>query len=148
MKKIVIASDHAGVELKALVQKTLNSLAWEDLGPSSTDRVDYPDFAAKLAHQVASGEALLGVLICGSGIGMCIAANKVNGIRAANVESVEAAKLSREHNNANVLCVGSRLLSEKLAIEIIKVWLQTPYTNDERHNARISKIRVLEKKRS
>ena len=146
--KVFIASDHAGIELKALIQKSLPSWNWEDLGPTLPGSVDYPDLATKLANKVAQDTATLGVLICGSGIGMSIAANKVDGIRAASIESVESARLSREHNNANVLCIGARLLTPPKALEIVRQWLVTPFSNESRHNHRITKITALEKTRN
>ena len=141
---IPIAADHAAVKLKAALQKALPDYDWNDLGPMTEDRVDYPDFAEKAAKLVASGQAKQAILLCGSGIGMCIAANKIPGIRAAVVESVQAAKLSREHNDANVLCLGARLLDEKLAIEITKTFLTTSFEGG-RHAGRIAKISALEK---
>jgi ribose 5-phosphate isomerase B len=147
-KKVLIASDHAGLELKTIVQKTLTEYQWEDLGPFSLERVDYPDFAEKLGIQVAREEHAFGILICGSGIGMCMAANKIEGIRAASAESQEAAKLSRAHNNANVLCLGARLLSQALTLLIIQAWLETPFTNEARHLGRVQKLKNLEKKRN
>lgn len=148
LDRILIASDHAGIELKVLLQKKLPEWSWEDLGPTIPESVDYPDFAAKLAQTVAQNPSTLGILICGSGIGMCIAANKVNGIRAAAVESVETARLSREHNNANILCLGARLLPTDKALEIVRTWLETPFSNESRHNHRLAKISALEKRRT
>jgi ribose 5-phosphate isomerase B len=143
---ILIASDHAGVALKAAIQKALPEIAWKDLGPKiDTDRVDYPDFARDLSEIVANGNGQKGVLICGSGIGMSIAANKVHGVRAAVVENPVAARLSREHNDANVLCLGSRFLAPEYGAEIVKIWLETPFSGDERHQNRIKKISALEK---
>jgi ribose 5-phosphate isomerase B len=146
--RILIASDHAGFELKTAVQRLLRDYDWQDLGPKLADRVDYPDFAELVARKIASGEAQYGILICGSGIGMSIAANKLPGIRAAVVDNVTAARLSREHNDANVLCLGSRFLAPEYAAEIAQVWLQTPFTQDARHQTRIQKITALETKRS
>ena len=144
-QSVLIASDHAGVALKAAIQKALPGWNWEDLGPSVTERVDYPDFAQILSEKVASGRAKFGVLICGSGIGMSIAANKVPGIRAALVENPVAARLSREHNDANVLCLGSRFIAPEYGAEIVETWLNTPFSNDSRHQGRITKITRLEK---
>ena len=145
-KNVLIASDHAGFSLKALIQKTLPEITWEDLGPLLSDRVDYPDFAEKLARKISSGDATRGILICGSGIGMSITANKFAGIRAAVVENPVSARLSREHNDANVLCLGSRLLAAEYAAEIAQVWLSTPFTREGRHQMRIDKILEIEKK--
>ncbi len=144
---ILIASDHAGYELKQAIQKSLPQLKWMDLGPLNNDRVDYPDFARVLAEKIVKGEAERGILICGSGIGMSIAANKIDGIRAAVVENPVGARLSREHNDANVLCLGSRFLAPEYGAEIVQVWLSTPFTNDERHSKRIKKISELERNR-
>ena len=141
--KILIASDHAGFEMKAAVQRLLPEHQWEDLGPLDAARVDYPDFAEKLARRVAT-EGIRGILICGSGIGMSIAANKVAGVRAALVGNPVAARLSREHNDANVLCLGSRFIAPEYGAEIVETWLSTPFTDDIRHRARIAKITHLE----
>lgn len=146
-KKVLIASDHAGFDLKQALQKAIPEWEWLDLGPKDTSRVDYPDFAETLARKVAAGEAQQGILICGSGIGMSIAANKVNGVRAAVVENPLSARLAREHNNANVLCLGARFLAPDYASVIAKVWLETPYDSKAgggRHQERIEKISKLE----
>ncbi len=142
--RIPIAGDHAAPELKAALIQTLKEFAFDDLGPSDESRVDYPDYAAKVAKLVSSGKSPRGILICGSGIGMSIAANKFPGVRAAVVESVEAAKLCREHNDANILCLGARLLTTEKAIEITKAFLTTPFSSGDRHIARIAKITALE----
>ncbi len=148
--RIPIAGDHAAPELKrrliAELKTSLPELILEDLGPSNEDRVDYPDFAEKVAALVSTGQAERGILICGSGIGMAIAANKFSGVRAAVVESVEAARLSRDHNDANVLCIGARLVDAETAVEIARVWLTTPFSNGPRHCGRIDKITALEKR--
>ena len=143
-RSILIASDHAGFDLKTSIQKLLKEFQWSDLGPQSDERVDYPDFAEKLSRKIVAGEAEFGVLICGSGIGMCIAANKINGIRAALVENPVAARLSREHNDANVLCLGARFLAAEYAAELIRTWISTPFSGDSRHQARVQKISKLE----
>ncbi|HAR44343.1 MAG TPA: ribose-5-phosphate isomerase [Bdellovibrionales bacterium] len=143
-KTVLIASDHAGIELKAAIIKALPGWKWQDLGPLNGDRVDYPDFARKLAEKVAADPTLPGILICGSGIGMSIAANKIPGIRAAVVENTVAARLSREHNDANVLCLGSRFIAPAYGAEIASVWLETPFSKDQRHKSRIAKITALE----
>jgi ribose 5-phosphate isomerase B len=143
--RVLIAADHAGVELKAEIKKRLPAWDWEDLGPLDLNRVDYPDYARRLASKVASGQATQGILICGSGIGMSIAANKVDGVRAALVENASAARLSREHNDANVLCLGSRFLAPEYAAEIAETWLNTPFSGESRHQGRIQKISDIEK---
>ncbi len=147
-KQVLIASDHAGVELKSLIQKALPGWKWIDLGPlNGNERVDYPDYAEILGQKIASGEADQGILICGSGIGMSIAANKIPGIRAAVVENPVAARLSREHNDANVLCLGSRFLAPEYGTDIARAWLETPFSNDTRHKVRVEKLAALDFKR-
>lgn len=146
MAMIPIAADHAAPGLKAEIIKALPEFSFNNLGVDTTDRVDYPDYAAKVATLISTGKAKLGILICGSGIGMSIAANKFPGVRAAVVESVEAAKLSREHNDANILCLGARLLGTEKAIAITKAFLETPFSGGERHIERIKKITALERK--
>src|SRR4051812_25660993 len=116
--RILIASDHAGIALKAEIQNKLPHWEWEDLGPFGGDKVDYPDFAELVGNKINSGEASKGILICGTGIGMSIAANKIPGIRAAVAENTSVAKLSREHNDTNVLCLGSRFTALDYAVEI------------------------------
>lgn len=143
-QKIFIASDHAGVLFKAELMKLLPEWQWEDLGPNDTSRVDYPDYAQLLGSKVAADKTRFGILICGSGIGMSIAANKISGVRAALVENPISARLSREHNDANVLCLGARLIAPEYGAEIVKVWLNTPFSQDPRHLQRINKIRGLE----
>jgi len=145
MDKIAIASDHAGVDLKSEIVSLLKSRGIEvtDMGPSSNDSVDYPDYAQKVAEKVSLGEAK-GILICGTGIGMSIAANKFKGVRAALAHSVETAKMSREHNDSNILVLGARVLSETLAKEIVEAWLDTPFEGG-RHQRRLDKISDLEK---
>jgi ribose 5-phosphate isomerase B len=147
-KKVLIASDHAGVGLKAQIQKALPDWDWIDLGPLTTDKVDYPDFAEALGKKLVAGEAKQGILICGSGVGMSIAANKITGIRAALVENPIAAKLSREHNDANVLCLASRFIAPEYGAEIAEVWLNTPFSQDERHQRRLKKVAAIEGKKS
>jgi ribose 5-phosphate isomerase B len=143
MKKIAVASDHAGYDLKEYLKKNITTVQWVDEGPSNTDRTDYPDFAEKVAKKVADQTVPFGVLVCGSGIGMCIAANKVNGVRAAVVESEQTARLSRAHNNANVLCLGARILTPEYAKGIVTAWLDTPFEGG-RHEGRVQKIANLE----
>ena len=140
---LLIASDHAGVELKDAVQKLLSHLKWEDLGtPTGSPSVDYPDFAVNLARRVAT-ENRMGVLICGSGIGMSIAANKVKGVRAALVENPVASRLAREHNHANVLCLGARFLAAPYAAEIVRAWLEATPSAEGRHQARVDKLNSI-----
>ena len=143
---IGIASDHAGFEQKQLLAAYLEEKGYEvhDLGPDSDDRVDYPDFAAKVAHEVAGGVATYGVLVCGTGIGMSIAANKVKGVRAALCNDCYSAAKARQHNNANVLCMGARVLGPGLAQEIMEAYLNASFLGSY-HEGRVEKIMALEK---
>jgi ribose 5-phosphate isomerase B len=147
--KIAIGSDHAGFELKEKIKKYLKELDhdYKDLGIDSNESVDYPDYGLKVAEAVAKKEFDRGILICGSGIGMCMVANKVPGIRAALCHNVETAKLSREHNDANVLTFGARMIGEDAAKDIVKVWLKTEFLGG-RHLRRVNKIKDIEKKYS
>jgi ribose 5-phosphate isomerase B len=135
---IFIASDHAGFELKERIKKNLPQFNWTDLGPAGTDRVDYPDFADRVASRVAR-DGGQGVLICGSGQGMAMRANRYKGVRAALVWNEESTKLSREHNDANVLCLGSRLLDPKLCEHLVELFLALPFAGD-RHRDRVRKL--------
>lgn len=139
--KVVIGSDHGGFSLKEEIKQVMDELkiAYEDLGCDSVDSVDYPDYAIPVAEMVASGKADRGILICGTGIGMSIAANKVKGIRCALVHDLFSAKATREHNNSNVLAMGERVIGPGLAREIAKVWLETEYEGG-RHERRVCKI--------
>jgi ribose 5-phosphate isomerase B len=142
---IAIGSDHAGFEYKEYFKKLLSDMGhpYQDFGTFSTEPVDYPDIAQVVSKAISSHTCDMGILICGTGIGMSIAANKHNGIRAAVCESSASAKLSREHNDANILCLGERITSLKTAIEIVKTFLTTPFSGGERHNSRIQKIHSL-----
>ncbi len=142
---VLIASDHAAFDLKEQLKKLLPDFDWLDLGPLNANRVDYPDYAERLARKVAAGEAPFGVLICGSGIGMSIAANKVDGVRAAVTENPVSARLAREHNDANVLCLGARFVASEYAAEIARAFLTTDFSKDPRHIQRVEKIRALER---
>lgn len=139
--RLAIASDHAGVDLKKRLLATLEELAQttRDLGPDSDASVDYPDFAHPLCQLVENGEANLGILICGSGTGMTITANKHPKIRAANCWNAEIARLARTHNDANVLCLPARFISTDEAIAILKTFLATPFEGG-RHEQRVAKI--------
>ena len=147
MKKTIwIGSDHAGLELKsALKQQLSDEYSVRDVGPFDTTSVDYPDFGERVANAVAKDPNAEGILICGSGIGMSISANKVPGIRAALVYTTEAAKLARQHNNANILCLGARMTNPTLASELVKTWLSEKFEGG-RHQNRLDKIKNLEKK--
>ncbi|MEY3282870.1 MAG: ribose 5-phosphate isomerase B [Acidobacteriota bacterium] len=148
MKKVLIASDHAGYGGKEAIKRLLDQMhiAYADLGPDSESSVDYPDFAERVATGVANGEAEAGILVCGSGIGMQIAANKVAGVRAALAWNEETARLSRQHNNANVLAVGSRTTPAETIEEIVKAFLTTSFDGG-RHQQRLDKISRLEEKK-
>ncbi len=143
--KVALGADHAGYELKNALKRVLDELRvqYHDFGTSSPESVDYPDFAEAVASSVAERRFDRGILVCGSGIGMSIAANKVPGVRAAVVGQVEAAKLSRQHNDANVLALGSRLTAAPLAAEIVRAFILTEFEGG-RHTRRIEKIRRLE----
>lgn len=138
--KILIGSDHAGFELKQKLIQHFPQVEWEDAGTHSKDSVDYPDYGKKVAEQVHSGQVPFGILICGSGIGMSIIANRFSNVRAALVWTPELAKLSKEHNHANLLCLPSRFVSEKEAFSIVEAWIQTPVSDDERHLRRVKKL--------
>ena len=142
---IALGSDHAGIELKALIIRLLDDrkLDYHDFGPSTDSPVDYPDYAARVAESVSSGQFDRGILICGTGVGMAIAANKVPGIRAAQVTDGDGARLSREHNDVNVLTLGARTTSVIQALKIVSAFLETPFSGG-RHQRRIDKIMALE----
>ena len=143
--KIVLASDHAGFEMKEYLKKFL-SKEYEivDNGTFTCDPVDYAPLSIKAAEEVASGRCARAVIICGTGIGSSIAANKVKGIRAALCHSTDFARLSRQHNDANVLILPGRFIANYLAAEIAALWLKTDFTNDERHIRRIEQIKEYE----
>ena len=140
-KTIAIAADHAGFALKQVLKDHLASGGYEvlDLGTAGTDSVDYPDFAGALTDALADGRAERGVLLCGSGIGMSIAANRRPGIRAALAHDVEAARLARQHNDANVLVMGGRVIDEKIAKACLEVFLSTEFDGG-RHARRVAKL--------
>ena len=144
-RKIVIGSDHAGFEEKKRAASELEALGVEvdDKGTFSDESVDYPDYAAAVGRAVASGEADQGVLICGSGIGVAIAANKIHGVRAAVCWNEETARLAREHNDANVLCIGARFLGPDEAARIIRTFLETDFAGG-RHARRVEKLKELD----
>ena len=139
--KIVVAADHGGFELKELIKRSLSVIGHDvtDVGCFSKDSVDYPDFAEKAVSLILKGECQMGILICGTGIGMSIAANRYRSIRAANCSNVFTARMSREHNNANILCLGARVLEADTAVEMVHVWLDTVFSGG-RHQRRISKF--------
>jgi ribose 5-phosphate isomerase B len=143
--KVAIGSDHAGVELRKEIIALIEELGMEveDVGCECSTSVDYPDYAIPVAEKVANGEADRGILICGTGIGMSIAANKVKGIRCALVHDLFSAKATRQHNDSNVLAMGERVIGPGLALEIAKVWLTTEYEGG-RHGRRVDKITQYE----
>lgn len=140
-RKIAVGSDHGGFEYKDTITKYLTDNGFEviDAGTYTKDSCDYPEIAKKVANIVVNKEADRGILICGSGIGMSISANKIKGIRAALCSETTSARLSREHNNSNILCLGQRLIGETMAIEIVQMWLNTEFAGD-RHQKRIDMI--------
>lgn len=146
---IIIGSDHGGLALKNALTSylTRREIAVQDAGTNSDASVDYPDFGQKVAETVISGAAELGILICGTGIGMSIAANKIPGIRAALVTDVFMARMAKEHNNANVLVLGGRVLDEQKACDLVGAWLDATFEGG-RHQARLDKITALEEKYS
>ena len=145
--RIALGADHAGVVLKDNLARLLEErgIAYKDFGTHGAESVDYPDFAADVAHAVAAGDYDRGLLVCGSGIGMAIAANKVPGIRAAVVTEAESARLSRSHNDANVLALGARLTPPAVANDIVTAFLDTPFEGG-RHQRRIDKLTQLDLK--
>jgi ribose 5-phosphate isomerase B len=145
--RIAIGADHAGVALKEHVKQVLTSrgIEFDDVGTLTTESVDYPDFAEAVGRKVASGEYDRGILTCGSGIGMAIAANKVPGIRAASIVDEQSARLSREHNDINVLALGERITDINTARRIVELFLDTPFAGG-RHQMRVDKISALDKK--
>jgi len=145
--QIGIASDHGGFELKEVLKTYLKSIGHEpvDLGTFSEDSVDYPDYGSLLAEKITQGDLDRGILICGTGIGMSITANKFKGIRAALANDLFTARYSREHTDANVLVIGGRIVGKELGREIVRIWLETPFAGG-RHKQRLDKIAALENK--
>jgi ribose 5-phosphate isomerase B len=145
--RVAIGADHAGFSLKEEIKGLLAGLGIEvqDFGTASDQSVDYPDFAARVARGVAEGAFERGILVCGTGIGMAMAANKVAGVRAAPVTGLEGARLSRRHNDANVLALGARLTAPALALDIVRTFLGTPFEGG-RHQRRVDKISDLERR--
>jgi ribose 5-phosphate isomerase B len=148
MMQIGLACDHGGFELKEELKAFLKSSGVEpiDMGTFNEESVDYPDFGVLVAEKVSRGELERGILICGTGIGMAIVANKFPGVRAALANDLYSARCSREHNDANVLVIGGRIIGREVAVEIVKVWLNTPFSGG-RHQRRIDKIKALEKQK-
>lgn len=146
--KIVIGADHGGYSLKEVVVPFLQSLGHEvvDVGCTCDQSVDYPDYALPVCDLVTSGKADRGILICGTGIGMSIAANKVRGIRCALVHDLFSAQATRDHNDTNVLALGERIIGPGVAQEIIRIWIETPFSKGERHVGRLNKVKQIEEK--
>ncbi len=144
---IAIGSDHGGFELKEHIKKHLEerSLEYKDFGCYDENSVDYPDIAEKVCNAINSGDADKGILVCGTGIGISIAANKIDGIRAAHCHDVYSAEMTKRHNNANVICMGGRVIGRELAFKIIDAWLDAEFEGG-RHQKRIDKIHALENK--
>ena len=142
MTMIAVGSDHAGFELKQELLRHLKERGFEttDYGTYSEQSCDYPDYARKVADAVVQGQAQTGLLVCGTGIGMSIAANKVKGIRAAVLSDAFSARATREHNDANILCLGARVVDTQTAVKLLDIFLDTPFSNGENHVRRISKL--------
>jgi ribose 5-phosphate isomerase B len=147
MAVIALGADHAGLPLKEVVKAWLSGTGHDvlDLGTHTADSVDYPDYATLVADALVDGTAKRGILVCGTGIGMAIAANKVPGVRAAPCADTFTARLAREHNDTNVLALGARITGDDAAIEIVRVWLETAFAGD-RHVRRVEKLAAIERK--
>jgi len=146
-ERVIAASDHAGLNLRAEAVKTARTKGFEveDLGPHSTESVDYPDYARAAGEAVAAGRARFGILVCGTGIGMSMAANKVPGVRAAMCRSEYEARMARAHNDANVLCLGERVTGGGLGAAIVEAFLATPFEGG-RHARRVEKLGALDRR--
>ncbi len=144
---IAIGSDHAGLELKEHLKELLRSLGFEpvDYGTKDDCSVDYPDFGEKVSSAVSSGEVSRGILICGTGLGMSIVANKFPGVRATLCHDEYTARMSREHNDSNILVLGGRVIEKDRAVNIVKIWLETPFEGG-RHSRRLEKIKIIEQR--
>ncbi len=144
--KLLIANDHGGFPLKEEIAQYLkqNNISFDDLGTQDASSVDYPDFAQKVASEISAGRADRGILVCGTGVGMAIAANKFKNVRAHAIGDLFSARMSREHNDLNVLCLGGRVIGVEVAKEIVKIFLETPFAGG-RHAERVKKIHVPEK---
>jgi len=140
--KIALGCDHGGLELKQQIVAYLENegMEFQDFGCNDNKSCDYPEYAKLVANSVVNGDFELGILVCGTGIGMSIAANKVKGVRAALCGDCFSAEATREHNNANILCLGARVIGEGLALKIVDIFLKTDFSNDERHIRRIGLI--------
>lgn len=145
---IALGSDHAGFELKQVIIRHLEerNIEYKDYGPYSADSVDYAVYAEKTAKGVVGGECELGILCCGTGVGISIAANKVKGIRACCCSDKFSAEMTRLHNDANMLCLGGRVVTPEQAIELVDLFIDTPFSGEERHARRIAQITELEER--
>lgn len=143
---IALACDHGALELKQAIMRHLDArgLAYKDFGCYDHTSCDYPDFAAPAARAVASGECVRGIVVCTTGIGVSITANKIRGIRCALLSDLMSARLTREHNDTNMMAMGAGVVGEKLALEIVDTWLDTPFSGEARHQRRIDKVMALE----
>ena len=144
--KIALGCDHGGYELKQFIMKTLEKLGYEyeDFGCYSLESCDYPDFGEAAARAVAAGDCPRGIVICTTGIGISMAANKVRGIRCAHCADTVEARLTREHNDANMLAIGAGFTGELLALEMVDVFLNTPFSEGERHARRVAKVNAIQ----
>lgn len=144
--RVALGSDHAGYELKNHLASRLSDLGFTvfDLGTHGPESVDYPDFAAAVGRAVVDGRADRGIIVCGSGAGACVAANKINGIRAATAHDTYTAHQAVEHDDVNVLCIGSRVVGEAVANELASAFLDAQFSNEERHVRRLNKVKALE----
>ena len=147
MTKVFIGSDHGGYSLKEKIKEVFTPLGYEfeDMGTNSLESCDYPVYAEKVAKKVIETNEK-GILVCGTGIGMSIAANKFKGIRASHCTDTFSARMTREHNDSNILCLGERITGQDLALDIVKIWLETPFSNGDRHINRINLIKEIENK--
>lgn len=145
--KIFIGSDHGGYNLKEKIKEVFTPLGYEfeDVGTDSLSSCDYPVYAKKVSEKVIETDGR-GILVCGTGIGMSICANKFKGIRASHCTDTFSARMTREHNNSNILCLGERITGQDLALDIVKIWLETPFSNGERHINRLNLIKEIENK--
>ena len=148
MMKISLGCDHGGLELKNEIKAHLEARGFEcrDFGTYTKDSCDYPDYARPAAEAVASGECERGILVCTTGIGVSITANKVNGVRCALLHDKMSARLTREHNDTNMMALGAGVVGPMLALEIVDTWLDTPFSGVESHQRRIDKVMAIEKK--
>ncbi len=146
---IYLGSDHAGYEMKQGLADSVRGLGQDlvDLGVFTTDAADYPDIAREVSEKVSENPGSFGILICGTGTGMSMVANKLDGVRAASVTNEQMAEMARRHNDANVMTLGSRIVDLEMAKKLVKIFLETPFDNDERHVRRVGKIMEIEKNR-